>query len=308
MIKEPMDVLTAYPVRKGKKRKQAFADDVEAFFAANGYTMQREKGNFATNLVIGDPEKAKYLITAHYDTCARLPIPNFITPRSLLGFLGYQLLVAFLMLLAPMVIAIPVMKLTDDPFWGSQCWSWGVLALCALMMVGPANPSNANDNTSGVVTVLEIAKSLPEQLRGQVCFVLFDLEEAGLVGSSTYRSKHKKAVKHQLVLNMDCVGDGDELYFFPNKKVRKNAAMRNMLQYCQGKTGEKNLTVLTKGFSIYPSDQAGFPYGVGICALHGQGKWVYMNKIHTPKDRVLDYTNVNLLRSCIISMLSSAAK
>ena len=57
-------------------------------------------------------------------------------------------------------------------------------AAIVLMLIGPANSSNVNDNTSGVVTLLEIARSIPELHRKNVCFVLFDLEEAGLIGSA----------------------------------------------------------------------------------------------------------------------------
>ena len=56
-------------------------------------------------------------------------------------------------------------------------------AMLLLMMFGPANRHNSNDNTSGVITVLEIMSTLPENLRDKVCFVLFDLEEAGLTVS-----------------------------------------------------------------------------------------------------------------------------
>ena len=37
MIDKPMDVLRQYPVRKGKRRKQAFRDDVQAYLKTLGY-------------------------------------------------------------------------------------------------------------------------------------------------------------------------------------------------------------------------------------------------------------------------------
>ena len=86
------------------------------------------------------------------------------------------------------------------------------------MMAGPANRHTANDNTSGVITLLEIALSLPEELRSDVCFVWFDNEERGLLGSAAFAGKHKETKKGALVLNFDCVGDGDSLQFFPTKR------------------------------------------------------------------------------------------
>ena len=175
------------------------------------------------------------------------------------------------------------------------------------MMIGPANPSNVNDNTSGVVTLLEIARSLPELHRKNVCFVLFDLEEAGLIGSASYRKKHKAEVSGQLVLNLDCVGEGDAIYFFPGAKLKKNKRKLQSLERIAGTFGKKTITVRTKGFSVYPSDQANFPYGVGICALKRGWAGLYLSRIHTPKDTILDETNVNLLRAALTTLITGSA-
>ena len=171
------------------------------------------------------------------------------------------------------------------------------------MILGPANKTNANDNTSGVVTVLEIAKTLPENQRHKVCFVLFDLEEAGIIGSSSYRKKHKRASDDQLILNLDCVGDGDHLMMFPTKKLRKDQRKMSSLYRACGYFGEKSLLLHEKGASIYPSDQKHFPYGVAICALRKYKKFFYMSRIHTPKDTILEETNVNILRAALTTFI-----
>ena len=89
MITKPMDVLSCYPVRKNKKQKAAFRDEVQSYVESLGYVCETEKGSLgAQNLVIGDPKSAKYLVTAHYDTPPQLPIPNFITPCHL-KYLAY---------------------------------------------------------------------------------------------------------------------------------------------------------------------------------------------------------------------------
>ena len=190
---------------------------------------------------------------------------------------------------------------------GYYVWFLGVWVMIALMLVGPANPHNANDNTSGVITLLEIARSLPESQREKVCFVLFDLEEAGLIGSAAYRKAHKKASDGQLVLNLDCVGDGDHIRFFPTKKLKKDRKKLTSLYKACGYFGKKNALVQEKGFSVYPSDQANFPYGVGICALRKKGKTLYLSRIHTPKDTILEETNVNILRAALITFITCGA-
>ena len=187
MITVPMDIDRLYPVRKSKKQKQAFREDVTRYATDLGYTCAVEKGSFgARNLVIGDPEKAKYLVTAHYDTCARFPVPNLITPCSFWGYLGYQILVALIILLPIFLSSLVVGLLTGSGLAARLVGFVMLYVAIILMLGGPSNKNNANDNTSGVVTVLEMARNMPQELREQVCFVLFDLEEAGLWGSSSY--------------------------------------------------------------------------------------------------------------------------
>ena len=206
---------------------------------SHGYRVQVEKGRFGSrNLVIGDPETAEYLITAHYDTCAELPFPNFITPCSLFGVLLWQLLLILLFLL----LSSAGGWLLGTLFSSQPAAFLGALLTILLLMVltvwGPANPHCVNDNTSGVITLLEIAKDLPLTQRSRVCFVLFDLEEAGLIGSRSYRKAHRKATDRQLNLNLDCVGDGDQIMFFPTAGIRKSPRLLQLLEICCGTFGK----------------------------------------------------------------------
>ncbi len=320
MIQKPMDVLEGYQVRKSKKQKTAFLTDASAYAASLRYPSKIEMGSFGTrNLVIGDPEKARYLITAHYDTCAWLPLPNFITPFNIVLYMLYQ----FVIYLVCAIVATAAVMLIGTVRWLaaeqtsellsifggilSEWYYWGFIGLwifAMFSMLGPANRRTANDNTSGVVTVLEIIATLPENLRDKVCFVLFDLEEAGLLGSSAYRKAHKAATNRQTVINLDCVGEGDEIFLIPGKQVRKDAALMDKLSALDGTWGRKSLKLHEKGFVFYPSDQASFPKGIAVAAFC-RSRWVgsYLSRIHTHRDTVLDYTNVNILRAALISLI-----
>lgn len=304
MIETPMDVFRDFPVRKTKKQKQAFREAVQSYAEQLGYPCTVESGSLGSrNLVIGNPEQADYLVTAHYDTCARLPIPNFLTPCNFWLFLLWQVVLVLLILGVCILMGLGVGFLTGSGAIGSWCGYLMIWVILALMMIGPANPSNANDNTSGVVTLLEIAKSMPGNQRKKVCFVLFDLEEAGLIGSASYRKAHKSQTDRQMVLNLDCVGDGDYLTLFPTKRLKKDRKRLKSLYKACGYFGKKSILVHEQGFSFYPSDQANFPWGVGICALKNRGKTLYLDRIHTKKDTILDRTNVNLLRAALITYI-----
>ena len=304
MIETPMDVFRDFPVRKTKKQKQAFREAVQSYAEQLGYPCTVESGSLGSrNLVIGNPEQADYLVTAHYDTCARLPIPNFLTPCNFWPFLLWQVVLVLLILGVCILMGLGVGFLTGSGAIGSWCGYLMIWVILALMMIGPANPSNANDNTSGVVTLLEIAKSMPGNQRKKVCFVLFDLEEAGLIGSASYRKAHKSQTDRQMVLNLDCVGDGDYLTLFPTKRLKKDRKRLKSLYKACGYFGKKSILVHEQGFSFYPSDQANFPWGVGICALNKRGKTLYLSRIHTKKDTILERTNVNLLRAALITYI-----
>ena len=304
MLEMPMDVLRDFPVRKTKQQKQAFRETVRAYAQQLGYPCTVETGSLGSrNLIIGNPGQADYLVTAHYDTCARLPIPNFLTPCNFWLILLWQVVLTLLILAVCILLGLGVGLLTGSGTIGAWCGYLLVWAILALMIAGPANLSNMNDNTSGVITLLEIARSMPDNQRKKVAFVLFDLEEAGLIGSASYRKAHKAQTDRQMVLNLDCVGDGDYLTLFPTKKLKKDRKRLTSLYKACGYFGKKSILLREKGFAFYPSDQANFPVGVGICALNKRGKTLYLSRIHTKKDTILERTNVNLLRAAIITYI-----
>jgi len=326
MLTRPIDILTQFPIRKSKKQKEEFRDAVIAYLEQQDYQCKVEEGMFGTrNLVVGDPEKSKFVLTAHYDTCARLPFPNLLTPFNPVLFVLYQIAISvFLLLIALLMsviagfltirIGVPMISPGQEMELAALSvviWYWSfilfIFATDFMLYFGPANKNNANDNTSGVVTLLEIARTLPENQREKVCFVLFDLEEKGLWGSKSYRKAHKKATDHQLILNLDCVGDGDHIRLFPTKKLKKDRKKLTSLYKACGYVGKKSILVHEKGFGIYPSDQRHFPYGVGICALRKNKYCYYLGRIHTKRDTILDENNVNILRAALTSFISCDA-
>ena len=306
MISEPLDILKHHPVRKCKRQKEAFRQDIQGYCESIGYTVSFEKTpRGGQNILIGDPKTAKYLITAHYDTSVRMLFGNHFCPKNLPVTIILALPTIVLFGVLGYLIGYHFAK--GEVLKGFLCLTMFVV-LDLFKLYGPANGSNANDNTSGVVTLLEIARTLQDNLRRNVCFVLFDMEEAGLVGSSAYRKAHKEETKHQIVLSMDCVGDGDEILLFPTKKFRKDGKKLAWLYKAIGRYGDKTIDVPIKGYANFNSDQKNFPYGVGIAAFKRKKLiGLYVDRIHTPKDTVLEETNVNILRACLTSLVACDA-
>lgn len=304
-----MDVLDQFPVRKNKKQKEAFRTEVEMYAQKLGYPVNIEKGSMgANNVVIGEPNSAKYLITAHYDTPSSIGLPNVLTPCNPFGIILWSLLLVAVLLTITDLVRRAVFLLTDDFSFAMIVWYVLYFGALILMIAGPANKNNANDNTSGVVTLLETAAAWPIEKRHLVCFVLFDLEEAGLVGSNSYRKVHKEATNKQIVLNMDCVGDGDEILLVPMKKLKKDTEKMEILRKFNGIRGNKSISLREKGFAYHPSDNKNFPYGLGIAAFNrNKVIGLYVDRIHTARDTILDEENVDYLRDALLKLAETSA-
>lgn len=292
-------ILEKYQVRKSKKQKKEFAAYVEGLVADYGYSFKTEKGMFgAKNLVVGDPSKAKVVYTAHYDTAPALPFPNFITPKKIslyilynvaimLGFLAAAYLIGALVGIASEFLGFSV---------GVAAWISKILyfALLVCLLFGPANKHTANDNTSGVTLLIDIMRELPEDRRDQVAFVFFDLEEMGVIGSSSFARAHKNVMKDRLLVNFDCVSDGENMLFVLRKGAKP---YRSAIETAFAAKDGFRVEIADKGV-IYPSDQSNFPCGVGVAALRStKGGMLYMNRIHTKRDVVYREENIEFLKS-----------
>lgn len=311
MTEQSRELIEKYEIRKTKQQKAAFRAWLCRTLEEAGYHPVVEGKGMSHNVVVGDPATAKTLFTAHYDTCAGLPFPNFITPRNMGWYLLYQLALVIPMFVLAFGTEFLVILLTRN-WLGEASVFAGLVAVYAvliaflwLLMAGPANKHTMNDNTSGVLTLLESALALPEEDRGNVCFVFFDNEELGLLGSAAFAKLHKGVRETALNINFDCVSDGDSIQFFPGKKCKKDEeALALIEKHFQGRG--KKTTEVVRGFGFYPSDNAAFKRGVGVCALHYKKPfgW-YMSRIHTKRDTVLEEENIELLRDGVLRVAAA---
>lgn len=308
MLEKPMDVLKNHPIRRTNEQKIAFISAIREYISPLGYPVNVEQEGKNRNIVIGDADKAQYLVTAHYDTPVSSMFPNLLLPRNFALFYLYQIGVILAYMLIALGICAPVWLLTQNKTATFLMWYVAYMVQAMWGRIGKPNKINFNDNTSGVVTLLETALALPQELRDRVCFVLFDQEEKGLVGSKLYRKAHMEQTDKQIVLNLDCVGDGDVIQFEPVKTLQTDTdAIKKISAVCKT-VGNKELR-LAQGPFTGSSDQKSFPKGVGIKALHyKKGVGLYCGHIHTNRDKTLDETNVNILRTALIAIISSADK
>ena len=301
-------ILAEFQVRKSKKQKAAFRDWLCRELTTAGYAPTVEKSAIAANVVVGDPEDARVLFTAHYDTQAVLPIPNFITPRNFFWYLLYQFVLVGSMFLIAGIVAGFLLLFRLPVEAAMLVFSVVLLVCCWWLIDGPANQHTVNDNTSGVITLIETAMALRLEDRSRVCFVFFDNEEKGMLGSSAFARKHKQVKKGRLVVNFDCVSDGSSIQFFPSRKLKKDRAKIAGLEKAFQSAGDRRVEIV-RGFGFYPSDNAAFRLGAGVCALrrHKVFGW-YMSRIHTSRDTVMEEENIELLRDGCLRLAAGTAE
>lgn len=291
-------ILERFLVRKTKKQKQAFRDFLCPELEKLGYSVQVEGGGWprTNNIVVGNPDAAKIVYTAHYDTCAVLPFPNFITPKNLFIYIVYQILLCAVVFAAAFGLTFLTALVFKNVFLAQITWMVLLVGLCALMIVGPANKNTYNDNTSGTVALVELAAALPESVRANAAFVFFDLEEAGLIGSSFFAQKHKNVRNSTPLINLDCVSDGSNLLLVHSKKMLKDEPLCDKIKESFGETDEYNLLYSKSSNTIYPSDQAMFKKTLAVASLNKSRIFgYYMDKIHTPKDTVFCERNIEYI-------------
>lgn len=308
MRQETNFLLNNLQIRKSKVQKANFRQWLVNVFEDNGYNIETETGGTlikSNNVVVGDPEKAEVVYTAHYDTCAVLPFPNFITPQNMLLYLLYQILICVPMFAIAIGAEVLLLLLWENcPMWLAMLVVYVVLGFCIWWMLdGPANKHTSNDNTSGVAVLLEIALTLPKNDRNKVAFVFFDNEEKGLLGSSQFKKRHGKAMMNTLLINFDCVSDGEYIQFYPNSKIKKNEEMLKKLEKSFLSDEEKEVQIV-RGFGFYPSDQRAFPCGIGVAALHKNTLGYWLGRIHTNRDTVFQMENIELLRQGALTFVT----
>lgn len=295
-------ILNGFQCRKKKAQKTAFINLIKSYYQ----DAIIEEGGFGKNrnIVIGNVDTAKVIFTAHYDTCAQAPVPNIIFPKNFLFSLLYGIIIAL-----PFIIGAYPVYLILDYFTGNftlSYYTYASLAIFLLLVVfyiGKPNEHTANDNTSGVVTVLETIAKLPPEQRSKCAFVLFDNEENGLLGSAFFRKKHKAVLKNKLIVNIDCVGDGEHIFFVSNKKARKYFG--DIFSSSFNGAELKNIRFEKSANTFYPSDQMGFPINIAVAALKKKPViGYYLDKIHTKKDMNCDEINIDIISSGFVEFVS----
>ena len=286
-------LLTVHPVRKTGAQKREFRQWLLRELKRAGWKAGEEtygKWNGSVNVVAGDPDRADIFLCAHYDTGSRMLIPDFVSPANVLAHICYHLAAALALAAAAFLLALAVSFPLDQP--GLMLPLFLVLAVAGLWLAayGPANQSNANGNSSGVLALMAAAREVRPGKR--VCLVFLDNNERSLLGASAFKKQHIDKASQCLFIDLDCVGDGEELLLIPSKYSRWDGALLEVLESSFPEGEEMRPHVLAKGLQYYPSDNRKFKFHVTVCACrYLSGLGYYIPHLRTKKDTVLREEN-----------------
>jgi len=302
------EILEKYQTRLRRRQKTEFIEWLVPKLEANGYSVKLETKQgliHNRNIVIGDVTTAKVVFGAHYDTQAVIPIPIVMTPKNLPVYIVMQLPILIMFIAAMILAELGLLLVTGNILAATLGALFVVYLLTGLLISGVPNRHTANDNTSGVITLIESMLSMPRELRDKAAFVLFDNEEYGLVGSRYFLAQHKNAMNNKQLVNFDCVSDGDNIHIHFSKRAKKDKALVDAVERSFVPANGKGV-VIERGFFLYTSDQMGFPKNVAVCALK-PSKWIgpYLDRIHTNRDVIFDERNITLLRDGVVAYVGA---
>ena len=122
------------------------------------------------------------------------------------------ILVAFLTNLLPTLSELHIFF--DIVYW---------IIFISLLTILIPNRKNFDDNTSGVIALLLLAKKCKESEINNVKFIFVDNEELGLIGSRAHRKyleKENLILPNSKIISLDCVGVGKLPLIIRNSKSK----------------------------------------------------------------------------------------
>lgn len=281
-----------YPIRRKADEKKSFYEYICGEITNRSVKIEvlDQKHN---NIIIGDPSKAEILFTAHYDTPAASLVPNMMIPANKLIGTVINLIYPLLMALFSLFVSVIITTIAGaDQRWAAMIYMvlYFGLFYCTTRLL--SNKHNKNDNTSGVAAVVSLANQVDDE---RVAFILFDNEEKGLLGSKAYYKANKCAMEDKIVINFDCIGNGDQIMFIAMKNAEKSASYSTL----------KSIAVSNENFGVHHlsarksssnSDYKSFPSGIGVMAAKRNCLIGFVTgRIHTHRDTVANTENIEFV-------------
>lgn len=295
-----------FPVRRSEAQKEEFRNYVAEKVSQRGMLARTEvtSNQKNSNIVIGDPTRARAVFTAHYDTPCASVVPNMLIPRNKGLFYSFQFLPLIIIVALSLGVAMLVRHLFGSAMgyeYAATMAAWYLSFLITYYLIyflgfrTFVNKNNCNDNTSGVAVILSVIEKGDAESLKDAAFILFDNEEKGKKGSKAYFADHRAEMEKKLVINFDCVGNGENVIFIAMKDA-ETACEYSAMKESFAPNGRFSTEFYPIKGSESNSDYKNFPCGVGCMACKRTKRGLlYTPRIHTARDTVANDRNIDYL-------------
>ena len=278
-----------HPIRRTEEQKHAFRQWAIDRAGQAGYSARVEENGRAQikNVIIGDPDSAAVIFSAHYDTPSRMLIPDMKFPRSIPVAVCLHMLLVLLGIAISVAVLSLVHLFTPDGYVLFATFVLCYVGLLVLISCGPANRNNANES-SGVAALLQLIAALPEEDRDKCAFILFDGGTKGRTGSKAWAKDHAELAWMRLLVDLDKVGVGDHALLVSSSMARRCTGfntLEKVLAETPGLTAHfyDGKTTLTGG------DSRSFKCGVALMVCEQRpGLGFVIGRIATARDTLCE--------------------
>jgi len=196
-----------------------FALDLETFPLLSRLLPHRGSRNVIGEMPAEDGE-VRLVVVAHYDS-ARAALS--FHPKMVKNFrMSFSMMIGSVFIVAALALSNFIIRAITG---SANFWVWvAALVFCAYLLVplvlmlhreaAMEYTPGANDNASGVVTMLALVDKMgePESLLPGVMFVATGAEEVGTAGMIEFLKANGDRVRDALIVNLDNLGTGHLCY------------------------------------------------------------------------------------------------
>lgn len=195
MIRQQLELLRAK--RSSKRQKQLFLRRMQEAFPASVIT--------GSQLIAGDLKTAKVILAAPY-SAGGLTLPAI--PKNPLLYFAACCGAVLAAAAGACLLTVAVKQLLPQPWLhiGVACFLW--LAAIVLLAVCLTSRRLSPDNSAGLSVLCQLLTTLDARQQRKIAFILYD------------RSLSYRATDGQLLVRLDCAGQGDALLIGAGRDAR----------------------------------------------------------------------------------------
>ena len=295
-----------FPRRLTRKQKESFLAVIQDELHTLGFETEQtaiRHWGISNRLLLTQCKNPKVVFMAHYDTPTIMPFG--IAPFYVL--FGHTRQVISSIFVFVLLIALFALQSWLSAAGFGLLASFLLLAISFLFVIPFffPNPHNAEDNTSGVLSLLALSEQIKEQpYKNAVQFVFLDNEEWGLIGSQALKKRWLKTSHLKpdtIVINLDCVSRGSTPLVAYHKDDHLASQILPFLQRHLPKSIAINMknTPLSDNYTFREMGAIDISYAEPSLVPGGY----YIPRVHVPSDKDFSPEKTALLIASLTDFL-----